>query len=108
MGGHIAGVYARKYQDTLASIVLVCPGGIDAPEVTEFVKKSRKNLEEKKESNALMPHTYEEFVDMIKLVVYHSVDIPQKLIEGYLEMKNHRKHMNQKSKLHGTRCRWKR
>ncbi|XP_028406325.1 monoacylglycerol lipase abhd6-A-like [Dendronephthya gigantea] len=84
MGGSIVGMYAAKYGDeSLASAVLLCPSGIHSPEVTEFLLKSRDDLQK----NVLLPKTPEDFDEMIKLVMHHKINIPSHIAMAFVSIK---------------------
>jgi pimeloyl-ACP methyl ester carboxylesterase len=100
MGGAIAGVYAARYGDeSLSSVVLVCPAGIHSPEVTEFLKKSRDNLGKNVEGSILLPNTTQEFNDMLHLVMYHKINIPSNIAMAFLELKQMKADVHKKGKV---------
>ena len=39
MGGFVAGVFAAQYPSLLSSLVLMCPAGINAPKLSDFLRE---------------------------------------------------------------------
>jgi abhydrolase domain-containing protein 6 len=72
MGGHIVGVYASKHPNNLSSVTMMCPAGIDAPQLSEFLEDVLK----KGERNYLIPETPEDFLTMWNKVVYRYIPMP--------------------------------
>lgn len=72
MGGHIVGVYASKHPTNLLSVTMMCPAGIDAPHLSEFLEDVLK----KGEKNYLIPETPEDFLTMWKKVVHRYIHLP--------------------------------
>ena len=88
MGGGIAGVYAAKYGDEmLSSVVVVCPAGINSPEMSEFLKKSRDDMRKNKDENMLLPRNAGEFKEMMKMVMYHDIQIPSHIADVFVQLK---------------------
>ena len=89
MGGAIAGVYAARYshEESLSSAVLICPAGIHSPQLTEFMHKTRDNVSKNVEENLLIPSTSKEFYDMLKLVMYHKINVPSHIGKAFLKLK---------------------
>ena len=95
MGGHIAGVYAARYGDTLSSVVLCCPAGINSPEVTEFIQESRVNHPK---GNLLLPQNAKEMKEMLKEVLYHDIKLPDQIAAALVKLKEQRMHVYKKGK----------
>lgn len=71
MGGHIAGVYAAKHPAVVKSLTLMCPAGIDAPILSDFIAEIAAGG-----INYLIPETTEEFLVMLKKVAHTEVPVP--------------------------------
>ncbi|KXJ29156.1 Monoacylglycerol lipase abhd6-A [Exaiptasia diaphana] len=72
MGGHIVGVYASRHPSNLSSVIMMCPAGIDAPHLSEFLE----DVLHKGERNYLIPETTEDFLTMWKKVVHRYIPLP--------------------------------
>lgn len=72
MGGHIVGVYASKHPSNLSSVIMMCPAGIDAPHLSEFLE----DVLHKGERNYLIPETTEDFLTMWKKVIHRYIPLP--------------------------------
>lgn len=71
MGGHIAGVYAAKHPTVVKSLTLMCPAGIDAPVLSDFISEIAAGGK-----NYLIPETPEDFLTMLEKVSHRKVPIP--------------------------------
>ena len=73
MGGHIAGVYAAVHGQTslLQSLVLLCPAGIDAPQLSSFISNVAQGGK-----NYLLPETPREISVMVTKVFFKDVQLP--------------------------------
>lgn len=71
MGGSVAGVFAARYPSLLSSLVLMCPAGINAPKLSEFLREIASGGK-----NYLLPKTPEEFYFMLKKVSHRKVFMP--------------------------------
>ena len=100
MGGAIVGMYAAKYGDeSLASAILVCPAGVHSPELTEFLLKSSQDLKKNVEGNILLPSNPKDFDDMIKLVMYHKINIPSHIAMAFVSIKKLKADVHRKGKI---------
>ena len=87
MGGHIAGVYAAKYPNVVSSLTLMCPAGIDAPVLSDFIAEIAAGGK-----NYLLPETTEDFLVMMNKVAHKEVPIPYFIARIFTEA---RKPLNQ-------------
>ncbi|XP_013870784.1 monoacylglycerol lipase abhd6-A [Austrofundulus limnaeus] len=86
MGGNVAGVYAARYPSDLASVTLVCPGGLIYPTDSEFISRLRE-LEDRIEQESsipLIPRTMQELDDMLRLCCYKPPALPRQVRQGLL------------------------
>ncbi len=79
LGGFIAGVHAATFPESLLSVMLVCPAGIDAPVKSDMILSYEKEGKIK-----LLPETDEEFVSMIDMLVYKPVKFPKMIVTGIM------------------------
>lgn len=63
MGGFVAGVFAARYSSLLSSLVLMCPAGINAPKLSDFLSEMASGGE-----NYLLPRTPDDFYFMLKSI----------------------------------------
>ena len=71
MGGSVAGVFAARYPSLLSSVVLMCPAGINAPKLSDFLSEIARGGK-----NYLLPKTPEDFYFMLKKVSHRKVVLP--------------------------------
>lgn len=71
MGGFVAGVFAAQYPSLLSSLVLMCPAGINAPKLSDFLREIASGGK-----NYLLPKTPEDFNFMLKKVSHRKVFMP--------------------------------
>jgi len=71
MGGFVAGIFAAKYSSLLSSLVLMCPAGINAPKLSEFISEIASGGK-----NYLLPESPEDFRFMLKKVSHRNVFMP--------------------------------
>lgn len=71
MGGFVAGVFATKYPSLLSSLVLMCPAGINAPRISDFLMEIASGGK-----NYLLPKNPEDFRFMMKKVSHRNVFMP--------------------------------
>lgn len=71
MGGFLAGLYAAKYSSLLSSLVLMCPAGINAPQLSEFISEVATGGK-----NYLLPENPEDFRLMLQKVSHRNIFIP--------------------------------
>ena len=71
MGGFVAGVFATKYSSLLSSLVLMCPAGINAPRISDFLMEIASGGK-----NYLLPKNPEDFRFMMKKVSHRNVFMP--------------------------------
>ena len=71
MGGFVAGVFAARYSSLLSSLVLMCPAGINAPKLSDFLSEIASGGK-----NYLLPKTPEDFYFMLKKVSHREVAMP--------------------------------
>ena len=71
MGGFVAGVFAAQYSFLLSSLVLMCPAGINAPKLSDFLSEMASGGK-----NYLLPKTPEDFYFMLKKVSHREVAMP--------------------------------
>jgi len=71
MGGFVAGVFAARYSFLLSSLVLMCPAGINAPKLSDFLSEMVSGGK-----NYLLPKTPEDFYFMLKKVSHREVVMP--------------------------------
>lgn len=76
MGGFVAGVFAARYSSLLSSLVLMCPAGINAPKLSEFLSEMASGGE-----NYLLPRTPNDFYFMLKKVSHREVAMPFFLVK---------------------------
>ena len=82
LGGFIAGIHASMFPENLASVMLVCPAGINSPVVSQMVKAY-----EKEKKIQLLPKNNEEFVAMINMLVHKPVKFPDIIVSGVMQAK---------------------
>ncbi|KAH0630297.1 hypothetical protein JD844_013203 [Phrynosoma platyrhinos] len=78
MGGMVAGVYAACYPSDVGCLSLFCPSGLRSPILSEYIKHIRNQDELNVEDNPLIPSTFKQMIDLIKLGVY-------KFLQAYLD-----------------------
>ena len=71
MGGFVAGVFASQYSSLLSSLVLMCPAGINAPKMSDFINNIANGGK-----NYLLPDNPQDFQYMIKKVSHRKIFIP--------------------------------
>ena len=71
MDGFVAGVFATKYPSLLSSLVLMCPAGINAPRISDFLMEIASGGK-----NYLLPKNPEDFRFMMKKVSHRNVFMP--------------------------------
>lgn len=88
MGGNVAGVYAARFPADLCSLSLICPAGLKSPVESKFVKRLRE-LEKTQDTDniPLIPSTPDEMEEMLKLCSYVRFKIPQKILQGLVDVR---------------------
>lgn len=76
MGGFVAGVFAAQYSSLLSSLVLMCPAGINAPKLSDFLSEMASGGK-----NYLLPKTPDDFYFMLKKVSHRDVGMPFFLVK---------------------------
>ena len=76
MGGFVAGVFAARYSTLLSSLVLMCPAGINAPKLSDFLSEMASGGK-----NYLLPKTPDDFYFMLKKVSHREVAMPFFLVK---------------------------
>lgn len=71
MGGFLAGIYAAKYSSLLSSLVLICPAGVKAPRLSEYIMEVANGRK-----NYLLPKNPDDFRFMLKKISHRDVFIP--------------------------------
>lgn len=71
MGGFVAGIFAAKYSSLLSSLVLMCPAGINAPRLSDFLIEIATGGK-----NYLLPESPDDFRFMLKKVSHRNVFMP--------------------------------
>lgn len=71
MGGFVAGVFAARYPSLLSSLVLMCPAGINAPKLSDFISQIATGGK-----NYLLPESPEDFNFMLKKVSHRKIFMP--------------------------------
>ena len=100
MGGAIAGVYAARYgNQSLSSVVMVCPAGIHSPVMSEFLQKSANNHMNDVEENILIPRTVQEFHEMLHLVMHHKIRLPSHVAMVFLKERQMKADTHKKGKV---------
>ncbi|XP_032228082.2 monoacylglycerol lipase abhd6-A [Nematostella vectensis] len=92
MGGHIVGVYAAQHPARVASVIMMCPAGIQAPEHSEFITDVVLNGEK----NYLIPDTPEDFQKMLNKVLHREVTIPYFIAKLFADVRRPCKDFYQK------------
>lgn len=67
----MAGVFASRYTSLLSSLVLMCPAGINAPKLSDFISEIASGGK-----NYLLPESPEDFKFMLKKVSHRKVFMP--------------------------------
>lgn len=75
MGGFLAGIYAAKYSSLLSSLVLICPAGVKAPRLSEYIMEVANGRK-----NYLLPKNPDDFRFMLKKISHRDVFIPSFVI----------------------------
>ena len=94
MGGFVAGVFAARYHSLLSSLVLMCPAGIQAPKVSDFISKIATGGK-----NYLLPENPEDFLYMLKKVSHRKVFMPFFIAKIMCAARNQSRSFYEKGKL---------
>ncbi|XP_053325388.1 monoacylglycerol lipase ABHD6 [Spea bombifrons] len=88
MGGNVAGVYAAQYPSDIFCLTLICPAGLMYPKDSKFLKRLKDMKELGNDENIpLIPSTAEEMEEMLKLCSYVRFKVPQKVLQGLIEVR---------------------
>jgi len=83
MGGNVAGVYAAQYPDSLNSVCLVCPHGINHEHQNKVMKEAKETGKFKS-----LPQTIDELRFMYRWSANKQVEVPHDLVlNGILQLR---------------------
>ena len=97
MGGFVAGVFATKYPSLLSSLVLMCPAGINAPRISDFLMEIASGGK-----NYLLPKNPEDFRFMMKKVSHRNVFMPFFVVKIVCEARKQANDFYEKGKKNTT------
>ena len=82
MGGMLSGLYSANHPEDLLSTIMVCPYGSDS------INWSPIRIEyEKNKTNPLICHKKEDFLNMMTMLCYKNVHIPNIVAEGIQQIR---------------------
>ena len=80
MGGYVAGIFAARHPSFLSSLTLMCPAGINAPRLSDFISKIAQGGK-----NYLLPETPEDFQVMLEKVTHKGIALPFFMLRIFTE-----------------------